>query len=151
MRTVADARHARSGLLRPERVPVPARVAGEAGGPDAAAIIVYLHISGVGPLLGSGFWLIASERFDPRTAKQRFGQIAGAGTLGGLAERPARRTRGRRCFGVAGDAAASGAASISSARGRSAARGRHERRPEALPARSTGATPAAVRPAPACA
>jgi hypothetical protein len=49
-----------------------------------AAVIVYLHISGVGPVLGSGFWLISSERFDPRTAKQRFGQIAAAGTLGGL-------------------------------------------------------------------
>ena len=44
----------------------------------------YLHISGAGPLLASGFWLIASERFDPRTAKKRFGQMAGAGTLGGL-------------------------------------------------------------------
>jgi ATP:ADP antiporter, AAA family len=52
--------------------------------PSLAAIMVYLHISGVGPLLGSGFWLISSERFDPRTAKRRFGQIAGAGTLGGL-------------------------------------------------------------------
>lgn len=49
-----------------------------------AAVVVYLHISGAGPLLASGFWLIASERFDPRTAKRRFGQIAGAGTLGGL-------------------------------------------------------------------
>jgi ATP/ADP translocase len=51
---------------------------------QAAAVIVYLHISGFGPLLGSGFWLVLSERFDPRTAKRRFGQIAGAGTLGGL-------------------------------------------------------------------
>jgi len=51
---------------------------------SATAVIVYLHISGAGPLLASGFWLIASERFDPRTAKRRFGQIAGAGTLGGL-------------------------------------------------------------------
>ncbi len=41
-------------------------------------------MSGVGPLLGSGFWLIATERFDPHTAKKRFGQIAGAGTVGGL-------------------------------------------------------------------
>jgi hypothetical protein len=49
-----------------------------------AAVIVYLHISGIGPLLGSGFWLISSERFDPRTAKRTFGQIAAAGTLGGL-------------------------------------------------------------------
>jgi hypothetical protein len=52
--------------------------------PSAAAVAVYLHISCATPLLGSGFWLIASERFDPRTAKKRFGQIAGAGTLGGL-------------------------------------------------------------------
>ena len=52
--------------------------------PRAAAILVYLQVSGIGPLLGSGFWLIATERFDPHTAKKRFGQIAGAGTLGGL-------------------------------------------------------------------
>src|SRR5947207_8672665 len=52
--------------------------------PAIVAVAVYLHISGAGPLLASGFWLIASERFDPRTAKKRFGQIAGAGTLGGL-------------------------------------------------------------------
>jgi ATP:ADP antiporter, AAA family len=53
--------------------------------PRAAAVLVYLHIAGFGPVLGSGFWLIASERFDPRTAKWRYGEIAGAGTLGGLA------------------------------------------------------------------
>jgi hypothetical protein len=35
-------------------------------------------------MLGSGFWLLASERFDPHTAKKTFGQIAAAGTLGGL-------------------------------------------------------------------
>jgi len=52
--------------------------------PDLAARIVYLQISGLGPILGSGFWLMASERFDPRTAKQHYGGIAGAGTLGGL-------------------------------------------------------------------
>ena len=52
--------------------------------PTASAQVVYLQISGFGPMLGSGFWLIATERFDPRTAKRRFGQIAGAGTLGGL-------------------------------------------------------------------
>ncbi len=49
-----------------------------------AAILVYLHVSGVGPVLASGFWLITSERFDPHTAKKRFGQIAGTGTIGGL-------------------------------------------------------------------
>jgi len=52
--------------------------------PRIAAIIVYLHISGLGPILGSGFWLVASERFDPRTAKKNFGQIVGGGTIGGL-------------------------------------------------------------------
>ena len=52
--------------------------------PRAAAILVYLHISGLGPILGSGFWLVASERFDPRTAKKSFGQIVGGGTFGGL-------------------------------------------------------------------
>ena len=46
--------------------------------------LVYLHISCAGPLLASGFWLVSTERFDPRTAKRRFGQIAGMGTLGGL-------------------------------------------------------------------
>jgi hypothetical protein len=53
--------------------------------PGIIATVVYLHVSAVGPLLTSSFWLIASEGFDPRTAKRRFGQIAGAGTLGGLA------------------------------------------------------------------
>src|SRR3954465_6883436 len=55
-----------------------------ASAPSSTAIFVYLHVSGAGPLLASGFWLIATERFDPRTAKCRFGQISGAGTLGGL-------------------------------------------------------------------
>jgi AAA family ATP:ADP antiporter len=52
--------------------------------PAATAVAVYLHISCAGPLLASGFWLVSTDRFDPRTAKQRFGQIAGMGTLGGL-------------------------------------------------------------------
>jgi hypothetical protein len=52
--------------------------------PSTTAVLVYLHVSGIGPVLASGVWLITSERFDPRTAKRRFGQIAGAGTLGGL-------------------------------------------------------------------
>lgn len=53
--------------------------------PKFSAVLVYFHVSALGPILGSGFWLIVTESFDPRTAKQRFGQIAGAGTLGGLA------------------------------------------------------------------
>ena len=53
--------------------------------PVLAARLVYLQISGLGPMLGSSFWLIASERFDPHTARQHFGRIAGVGTLAGLA------------------------------------------------------------------
>jgi AAA family ATP:ADP antiporter len=52
--------------------------------PLGTAVAVYLHISAAGPILASGFWLIASERFDPHTAKKRYGHIAAAGTLGGL-------------------------------------------------------------------
>lgn len=52
--------------------------------PELATRVLYLQVSGIGPMLGSGFWLIASERFDPHTAKKRFGQIAGGGTFGGL-------------------------------------------------------------------
>jgi hypothetical protein len=52
--------------------------------PRIAPVLVYLHMSGLGPVLASGFWLIATESFDPRTAKQRFGHIAAAGTLGGI-------------------------------------------------------------------
>jgi ATP:ADP antiporter, AAA family len=46
---------------------------------------VYLHIVGLGAILLSGFWSLASEVFDPREAKKRFGRIAGAGTAGGIA------------------------------------------------------------------
>jgi ATP:ADP antiporter, AAA family len=53
--------------------------------PVLAARLVYLQISGLGPMLGSSFWLIASERFDPHTARQHFGRIAAVGTLTGLA------------------------------------------------------------------
>ncbi len=51
-------------------------------GPVAWAF--YIQVSGLGPLLGSGFWLLTTERFDPRTARRYFGQIAGVGTLAGL-------------------------------------------------------------------
>jgi hypothetical protein len=57
----------------------------ERSAPTLIARLVYLQVSGVGPALGSGFWLIASERFNPRSAKKSFGRITAAGTLGGLA------------------------------------------------------------------
>ena len=52
--------------------------------PRVTAALLYLQISSSGPVFGSQLWLIVSERFDPRSAKRRFGQIASAGTLGGL-------------------------------------------------------------------
>jgi hypothetical protein len=52
--------------------------------PRLAAQVVYLQVSGLGPMLGSGFWLIATERFDPHTARLNFGRIAGIGTITGL-------------------------------------------------------------------
>ena len=50
----------------------------------AAAILVYLHLTGIGALLVSGFWAIVNERFDPSTARRTIGQITAGGSLGGL-------------------------------------------------------------------
>jgi hypothetical protein len=52
--------------------------------PHVAATLLYLHVSGLGPMLGSGFWLLMSERFDPHLAKRQFGRVAALGTIGGL-------------------------------------------------------------------
>lgn len=52
--------------------------------PRVAVVLLYLHQAAIGPMLGSGVWLLISERFDPRTARRRFGQIQAAGTVGGL-------------------------------------------------------------------
>jgi hypothetical protein len=52
--------------------------------PVVAARVVYLQIAGIGPMLGSGFWLIMTDRFDPRTARERFGHITAVGTLSGM-------------------------------------------------------------------
>ena len=53
--------------------------------PRLAAQALYLQVSGLGPMLGSGFWLIVTEHFDPHTARRTFGRIGAAGTLSGLA------------------------------------------------------------------
>lgn len=52
--------------------------------PRVTAALVYVHIVAFGALLLSGFWALANERFDPRQARRRFGQIAAFGTLGSL-------------------------------------------------------------------
>jgi len=53
--------------------------------PAAGAVVVWLHVAAIGPVLLSGFWSILNERFDPRTARRVIGRIAAFGTLGGLA------------------------------------------------------------------
>jgi ATP:ADP antiporter, AAA family len=50
----------------------------------AAAILVYLHLTGLGAVLVSGFWAIVNERFDPSTARRTIAQITAGGSLGGL-------------------------------------------------------------------
>jgi AAA family ATP:ADP antiporter len=51
---------------------------------QAAAVLVYLHLTAVGAILVSGFWAIVNERFDPRTARQTIGRITAGGSMGGL-------------------------------------------------------------------
>ena len=53
--------------------------------PRATAAFIYVHIMALGPVMLSGFWALASERFDPREARRRYGQITAFGTLGSLA------------------------------------------------------------------
>jgi len=52
--------------------------------PRLAAVLIYLHLAAFGAVLLSGFWSVTNETLDPHTAKRRFGQIAAAGTVGGL-------------------------------------------------------------------
>ena len=52
--------------------------------PRLVAVAMYLHIVSFSAVLLSGFWSLASEIFDPTTAKHRFGRITGAGTAGGI-------------------------------------------------------------------
>lgn len=52
--------------------------------PAASGVILYLHVAALGAVLISGFWSVVTERFDPRTARQAMGRVAGGATLGGL-------------------------------------------------------------------
>lgn len=52
--------------------------------PDITAVLVYMHIVGLGAVLLSGFWSVANETYDPASAKKLFGRIAGGGTAGGI-------------------------------------------------------------------
>ena len=55
----------------------------QSSGRPWVAVVIYLHVAGLGALLLSGYWTIVSERFDPRGARESFGRIAAAGTFGG--------------------------------------------------------------------
>ncbi len=48
------------------------------------AVLVYLHFTGFGALLVSGFWALFNERFDPRAARGSIGRITAAASAGGL-------------------------------------------------------------------
>jgi hypothetical protein len=52
--------------------------------PRLSSVLLYLHSAALGAVLISWFWSMISERFDPRTARQRIGRIAAGGTFGGL-------------------------------------------------------------------
>jgi len=53
-----------------------------AAGPSA--VVLYLHYAAFGALLISGFWSVASERFDPHTGRRTFARIGGFAALGGV-------------------------------------------------------------------
>jgi len=50
----------------------------------AAAIAVYAHTSIFSTAIGSAFWSLVNERFDPHEAKRLVGKIASGGTVGGV-------------------------------------------------------------------
>ena len=51
--------------------------------PELAALAVFVHTTVIGSVLVSGFWSLFSERFDPHTARQLMGRVAGGAALGG--------------------------------------------------------------------
>jgi hypothetical protein len=57
---------------------------GLGGWPAVVAVGLYLHVTGLVPLVLSTFWSVANERFDPYTAKRLISRMAAAGALGGV-------------------------------------------------------------------
>jgi AAA family ATP:ADP antiporter len=49
-----------------------------------AACVIFLHVFGINLVLGSAFWSLMTEHFDPQSAQKAFGRIAAMGTLGGV-------------------------------------------------------------------
>jgi ATP:ADP antiporter, AAA family len=52
--------------------------------PELAALAVFVHTTVIGSVLVSGFWSLFNERFDPHTARQLMGRVAGGAALGGV-------------------------------------------------------------------
>ncbi len=52
--------------------------------PRVVAVLVYLHFSGLGAVLVSGFWSVVNERFDPYTGKTVVARAGGWAALGGV-------------------------------------------------------------------
>ena len=52
--------------------------------PAAVAVAIYLQVSAALPVLGSAFWSVINERFDPFRAKQIVPRMAAAGALAGV-------------------------------------------------------------------
>src|SRR4030095_12136323 len=52
--------------------------------PELAALAVFVHTTVIGSVLVSGFWSVFNERFDPYTARQLMGRVAGGAALGGV-------------------------------------------------------------------
>ncbi len=53
--------------------------------PRGVAVALYLHVTGLGPVVISAFWSVVNEQFDPYTAKRAVSHMAAAGALGGVA------------------------------------------------------------------
>jgi ATP:ADP antiporter, AAA family len=53
--------------------------------PQAAAVVLYLHVAAFGGALISGFWSLVNERFDPYTARRVVGRVGTGAAAGGVA------------------------------------------------------------------
>lgn len=47
-------------------------------------MLLYLQVTGIGPVVASSFWSVINERFDPYQAKRVITRMAAAGALGGV-------------------------------------------------------------------
>ncbi len=52
--------------------------------PQLAAVVLYLHMTGLAPVIASSFWSIVAEGFDPYSAKRAVARMAAAAALGGV-------------------------------------------------------------------